>query len=114
MGDAEKSGYTPGAKSSNFGFRISDFLQLLGNLFEVVALDDVAGFVLVEVAELDAALEAVADFLHVVLEAAERREAAIVNGLAAAQDAGARGAGDAAIGDEAAGDLATWRDRTRS
>ena len=85
---------------------IADRLQLLGNLFEVIALDDVAGLVFVEIAELDAALEAVADFLHVVLETAQRGEAAIVNGLAAAQHAGAGGAGDAAIGDEAAGDLA--------
>ena len=60
--------------------------------------------VFVEIAELDAALEAAADFLHVVLESAQRGEAAIVNRLAPAQNAGPRGARDAAIGDEAAGD----------
>ena len=61
-------------------------------------------FVVVEVAELDAALEAAADFLHVVLEAAQRGEAAVVDRLAAAEDAGAARCGDAAIGDDAAGD----------
>ena len=47
-------------------------LQLLRDLLEDVGLDDVADLVFVEVAELDTALEAHTDFLHVVLAAPQR------------------------------------------
>ena len=79
-------------------------LQLLRDRLELIALDDVAHLIFVEVAELDAALETDAHFFHVVLETAQRREAAIVNRLAPPQHPRARGARDPAIGDETAGD----------
>ena len=60
-------------------------LQFLRDLLELIALDDVADLIFVEVAQLDAALEADAHFLHVVLETAQGRESAIVNRLAPAQ-----------------------------
>ena len=72
--------------------------------FELIALDDVADLIFAEVAELDAALEADADFLHVVLETAQGREPAIVNRLAPAQDPRPGGAADPPISDQAAGD----------
>ena len=81
-----------------------DAYNFCATCFELVALDDVADLIFVEVAELDAALEADADFLHIVLETAQRGEAAIVNRLAPAQDPRPRGAADPAIGDQAAGD----------
>ena len=80
--------------------------QLLRDRLELIALDDVAHLIFVEVAELDAALETDAHFFHVVLETAQRGEAAIVNRLAPSQHPRARGARDPAIGDEAAGDNA--------
>ena len=78
--------------------------KFLRDLFELIALDDVADLIFVEVAELDAALQADAHFLHIVLETAQGGEPAIVNRLAPAQDPRARGAADPAIGDQAAGD----------
>lgn len=59
-------------------------LELLGNLFQDVTLDDVALFVLVEGAELDAAFHSVADLFDVVLESPECGEPAVVDGLAPA------------------------------
>ena len=50
--------------------------------FELVALDDVADLIFAEIAELDAAFEPDADFLHVVLETAQGGKTAIVNRLA--------------------------------
>src|SRR5438309_3004505 len=79
-------------------------LQLLRDLLEQVALDDVADLVFVEIAELDTALETDTDFLHVVLETAQRRESAIVNRLAATQNARPRSARHPAIGYDTARD----------
>src|SRR5881628_1431453 len=80
----------------------ADALQFLGYLFELITLDDVAYLVFAEVSQLDTAFQAGAYFLHVVLEAPQRRNSAVVNRLALSQDASARSAGDAAIGDKAA------------
>src|ERR1700746_3951693 len=82
----------------------ADALQFLRDLLELVALDDVADLILVEIPELDPALQAGAHFLHVVLEAAQRRSAAVVNRLPLPHDAGPRGAGDTTIGDQTASD----------
>ena len=49
-------------------------LEFLRDLFELVALDDVADLIFAEIAQLDAALQTGADFLHVVLETAQRGE----------------------------------------
>jgi hypothetical protein len=54
--------------------------ERLRHFLERVALDDVADFVFVEIAEFRAALLPAADFFHVVLEMAERGKAAVVNG----------------------------------
>src|SRR3954447_406670 len=78
-------------------------LKFLRDGFEQVALDDVAHLVFAEISQLDAALEADAHFFHVVLETAERREAAVVNGLALPHNPRARRPRDAAVRDEAAG-----------
>jgi len=78
--------------------------QSLRNLFELVALDHVAHLIFAEVAKLDAAFQAGAHFLYVVLETAQRRNPAIVNRLALSQEAGARSASDAAIGDQTTSD----------
>src|ERR1700683_1237354 len=75
--------------------------EFLRHFLECVALDNVARLVLVEVPELDAAFEAAADLLHIILETAQRGETAVVNRLATAEDPRAGGAGDAAIGDHA-------------
>ena len=58
------------------------------DLLALVALDDVADLVAVEVVELDAALEAGADLVGVVLEALERRNLALVDDLLAAAQRG--------------------------
>src|SRR5205085_1764088 len=78
--------------------------KFLGDRFELVALDDVANVILTEIAELDAALQAGADFFHVVLKTAERRKSAVVNGLALSNYACAPGARDSTVGDQATGD----------
>ena len=67
-------------------------LQFLGDLFELVALDDVADLIFAEVAQLDTAFESNPHFLHVILETAQGGESAIVNRLATAQDARPLGA----------------------
>src|SRR3954449_6394128 len=82
--------------------KVPNELQLLRDLLERVALDDVADLILVEIAELDTALETDANFLHVVLEAAQGRKPAVVNRLATTLHARARSARNSAIGDEAA------------
>src|SRR5580700_4655835 len=73
--------------------------QLLGNFLESVTLDDVTDFVVVEIAKLDAAFEAAADFFHVLVEATQRGETAIVNRRATARDTGPRRARQATVGD---------------
>ena len=64
-------------------------LEGLGDFFEFVALDDVVDFVFVEVAKADPAFHAIAHFGDVVGETAQGLEAAVVDGLFAAEDAGA-------------------------
>src|SRR5271157_5032663 len=73
------------------------------DLLGVVALDDVAHLVAVEIVQLDAALEAGAHLVCVVLEALERRNLALVHDLAGPAQAGRGSAVDLALGDEAAG-----------
>src|SRR5712664_4915989 len=72
--------------------------------FQLVRLDDVAFLEVVEVLDADAALEALVDFLHVVLEAPERGDLAGEDGLRVALHAHVRGAGDLAVHDRRAGD----------
>jgi hypothetical protein len=62
-------------------------LESLGDFFELVTLDDVALFVFVEVAETDTALQSLAHFRNVLLEAFERDDGSVVNRLFAADDA---------------------------
>ncbi len=64
------------------------------DLFLAVALDDVADLDVVEVLDADTALEAFADFLHVVLEATQRADGAVVDLDAVADDANAARAVD--------------------
>ena len=78
----------------------------MGEFFEFVALDHVVFFVVAEAGELDAALHAVADFVDLILEAAQRFEAAVIHGLAVAQHAGALLALHGAIGDDGTADEA--------
>ena len=47
-------------------------LELLRDRLELIALDNVAHLIFVEVAELDAALETDADLFHVVLKTPQR------------------------------------------
>src|SRR5216117_800873 len=58
-----------------------------GDLLRTVALDHVVDFDVVEVLDADAALEALAHFTRVVLEALERRNRALVHLDAIAHDA---------------------------
>ena len=53
--------------------------QFLRDLLELVALDDVAYLIFVEVAQLDPALQADAHFLQVILETAQRLDGAFVD-----------------------------------
>ena len=62
-------------------------LESLGDFFELVTLDDVALLVFVEVAETDTALQSLAHFRNVLLEAFERYDGSVVNWLFAADDA---------------------------
>src|SRR5271157_198926 len=82
------------------------FSQRSPDLLGFVALDDVADLVGVDVAELDAALEAGPDFVGVVLEALERRDPALVDDLLASPEAGRGVPVDLSLGDEAARDEA--------
>src|SRR6476619_5787861 len=74
------------------------------NLLDLEAFDDVAGLVAVEFIELDAALEAGAHFVRVVLEALERANLSFVHDFLAAAQARGGIAIDFALRDEAAGD----------
>src|SRR5579863_6051621 len=76
------------------------------DLLGIVAFDEVAHLVAVEVVELDAALQPGPDLVGVVLEALEGGHLALVHDLAPAPQAGRGAAGDLALGDEAAGDEA--------
>ena len=53
------------------------------DLLELIALNDVAHLIFVEIAELDAAFQAGANFLHIVCKASQRRKPAIINRLEA-------------------------------
>src|SRR6185437_15448559 len=72
-----------------------------GDLALLEGLDDVALLQVGEVLEADAALEALADLAHVVLEAAERRDRALPDDRPVAEEADLRAPGDRAVGDEA-------------
>jgi hypothetical protein len=63
-------------------------LQLLRHFLEVVALNDVADFILSKISKLDSALNPGSHFFHVILETAQRGDSSVVDRLAAAQDAG--------------------------
>src|SRR5262245_47461939 len=58
-------------------------LQFLRDLLDHVALDDVAHLIFAKIPRLNSAFEPGAYFFHVVLEATQSREPAIVNRLAA-------------------------------
>jgi len=83
--------------------------QGLRDLLERVALDDVAFLIFVELAEADAALVAVPDFLDLVLEAAQGRHLAVEHRHAAADDAGVGLAVDLAVGDVGTAGLAAGK-----
>src|SRR3954462_9531295 len=82
----------------------SQHLEFLGNGFEQVALDDVGHLVFAEIAQLDAAFETDAHFLHVILETPERGQTSVVNRLAASQNSRPRRPGNPPVGNETAGD----------
>src|SRR5437763_10539314 len=71
---------------------------------QLVRLDDVALLEVVEVLQADAALEALVDFLHVVLETAQRGDAAGEDRLRVAQQPYERGPRDIAVGYRRPGD----------
>src|ERR1700756_5930346 len=91
------SGETPASAAA-------DRLQFLGDLLELIAFDHVADLIFAEVAQLDSAFQTGADFFHVVLETAQRRNSAVVNRLALSQNARARHTSNSAIGDKTTGD----------
>src|SRR5207237_3925314 len=74
------------------------------DLANVVGLEDVAFLDVVEVLEVDAALEALLDLAHVVLEGPQLGDRRVVDHGALADDAAARAAADDAARDVAAGD----------
>jgi hypothetical protein len=63
-------------------------LKLLGNLFELVALNDVTDLIVVKITKANAAFEADFDFLDILLEPSEGADSAIVDWLATAQHSG--------------------------
>src|SRR4249920_2642572 len=80
------------------------------DLLDAVRFDQVAHLDVVEVLDADAALEPLADLAHVVLEALQRRQRAVVHFHAVANDADAPGARDHAAAHETAGNRAKLRD----
>src|SRR5690349_23025646 len=74
------------------------------DLLDAIRLDQVAHFDVVEVLDSHAALEALADLAHVVLEALQRRQRPVVHLDAVADHADAAGARNHAAAHEAAGD----------
>src|SRR4051812_38071913 len=74
-----------------------------------IALEDIADLDVVEILNTDTALEAFAHFLHVVLEATERRDSAVVDLDAVAHDANAASAVDDAVPHRASSDDAHAR-----
>src|ERR1700751_6348865 len=87
-------------------FVVKFYSELLGDLFQSVALDDIANLVFIEISELAAALNPGPDLFHIVLEPAQSRHSAIINRLPLAQNPRSSGADDSAIGH------ITTRDRT--
>src|SRR6266446_7191088 len=81
--------------------------QLLCDRFKLVALNDVPHLVFAEVAELNAAFKTGTHFFHIILEAAQRRNPAVVHRLPFSENTGARGASYATIGHKTAGDDAS-------
>src|SRR5260370_41907087 len=99
---------------SNGNFRISAqffYRSILSELrrdrFTLVALNDDASLVCAGVADLNAAFKPGTHFFHVILEAAQRRNPAVVHWLLFPEHARARGASYATIGHETAGDDAS-------
>src|SRR5439155_5563410 len=80
------------------------------DLARLVDLEHVAFLHVVEAVEQDAALEALLDLAHVVLEALELGDLRLVDDGAVADDADAGVALDRAVGDVRAGDRAEPRD----
>src|SRR5207244_3411806 len=72
-------------------------------LFELIALDDVADLVFAEISELDSTFQTGAHFLHIILESPQSGESAVINRLAFSQHASASGAGDSSIGNQTTG-----------
>jgi hypothetical protein len=60
------------AQHSMFHKPVSSRSKFLGHRLELIALDDVADVIFAEIAELNAAFQAGADFFHIVLKTAER------------------------------------------
>src|SRR5271165_1039935 len=78
-------------------------LQGAANHVDPVSFDDVVGLDVVEVADLDAALEVLRDLFDIVLESLESLKRALVNLAALANQANLGAAFDDTLGDEAAG-----------
>src|SRR4051812_29785789 len=81
-------------------------LERPGDVLRAIALDDVTLLHVIEVLDLDTALEALAHFPHVVLEALERRDRAVEDLDAVADDPHAALTIDHAAADRAARDRA--------
>src|SRR4051812_21854565 len=82
-----------------------------GDFPELVGLDDVALLEVLEVAEADAAFEALLHLAGVVLETLQRRDLTVPDHDAIAQEPDARAAGDHAVLHVATGHPADARDR---
>src|SRR5918996_1014177 len=78
-------------------------LEFLRDRFKLVALDHIAHLIFTEIAELNSAFHTRTHFLYIILEAAQRRNPAVVNRLAFTKHAGTRCAGDPAISNKTAG-----------
>ena len=63
-------------------------LQLLRHFLEVVALNNIADFVLRKISKFYTAFNPGSHFFHVVLETAQRGDSPVVDWLSTAQDAG--------------------------
>src|SRR5262245_27899562 len=86
-------------------------LRGAGDLALLVRLDDVAVFEVLVVLEADTALEARLHLAHVLLEPLERRDRAVPDDDAVAQEAHLRPARDGAVTHEAPGDSTDTRHR---
>src|SRR5436190_24392135 len=77
--------------------------ELLRDLLEHVALDDVAYLVFAKISQLNSAFESRAHLFHVVLEPTQGRKPAIVHRLTTPEDTRSCRSRDAPIGDETSG-----------